>query len=111
MPLPFIVRAAINAEVAAAGGINLVYIYEPPLCELPGNLTAIPATIRKIDNPNGAFSSCDGSRFDVCIMEVKTDPAIAPPYAHDIVSLSKAYLKPGPDGKLSLGKIRGPWCA
>jgi hypothetical protein len=50
-------------------------------CFLPPNNTPIAATVRQIEHPHGRFRRPSGMRFDVCVMEIKSDPAISPPSA------------------------------
>ena len=39
----------------------------------------IECDLRKVEHPEGRFIRADGTRYDVCVMEVMTDPSLRPP--------------------------------
>lgn len=39
----------------------------------------IACDLREIEHPEGRFRREDGSRYDVCVMEVQADPGLRPP--------------------------------
>jgi hypothetical protein len=74
-----------------------------PNCFLPPKGTPVKATVRKIDHPDGRFERCDGTRFDVCIMEMKSDPAISPPRSE---VFPEHLTCSGIDEKITIGRHR-----
>jgi len=82
------------------------YKKEPVNCFLPGG-GAIEANVREIEHPHGRFQHEDGTRFDVCIMELKTDPAISPPSAEVFANHHTGNELPGEravDEKMTIGR-------
>jgi hypothetical protein len=39
----------------------------------------IPCDLREVEHPEGRFRREDGSRYDICVMEVRTFPDFRPP--------------------------------
>jgi hypothetical protein len=39
----------------------------------------IECDLREIEHPEGRFIRADGTRYDVCVMDVMTDPSLRPP--------------------------------
>ena len=39
----------------------------------------IDCDVREIEHPEGRFMHKDGTRYDVCVMEIKSDPTLRPP--------------------------------
>jgi hypothetical protein len=39
----------------------------------------IECDLREIEHPEGRFARADGTRYDVCVMEVMADPTLRPP--------------------------------
>jgi len=39
----------------------------------------IPCDLREVEHPEGRFRREDGSRYDICVMEVRTFPNFRPP--------------------------------
>jgi len=39
----------------------------------------IECNLREIEHPEGRFARSDGTRYDVCVMELMADPSLRPP--------------------------------
>ncbi len=39
----------------------------------------INCTLREIEHPEGRFQRADGTRYDICVMEIMADPSLRPP--------------------------------
>lgn|GEM_PF-6333705 len=65
---------------------------------------AIECTRREIAHPEGRFRRADGTRYDICVMEVMADPSLRPP------AISRAnFVGDGADtrpGVIRLGNVR-----
>ncbi len=55
---------------------------EPPLRLAKGLLSSgveFDCTLQEISHPEGRFRRADGSRYDLCVLEVLADPGFRPP--------------------------------
>lgn len=51
-------------------------------CRLPGLSASgvdIPCDLREIEHPEGRFRRADGTRYDICVMEVRAHHNLRPP--------------------------------
>jgi hypothetical protein len=64
----------------------------------------IECNLREIDHPEGRFRRTDGTRYDVCVMEMMVDPSLRPP------SISRAsFIGDSADAQstvIRLGNVR-----
>jgi hypothetical protein len=67
-----------------------------------------PHDVRQIDHPFGRFERADGKRFDVCIMDIRSDPEIFLPYAgcFGILEGERAATR---DERITIGQPSSYW--
>jgi hypothetical protein len=72
-------------------------------CLLPTGVE-IECDLREVSHPEGRFRRADGTRFDICVMEMMGEPALRPP------SISRtSFVGDGADSQsavIRLGNVR-----
>ncbi len=70
------------SETAPAGSASLRLAHPIPIPRNQGLLSTgieITCDLREIAHPEGRFQRADGTRYDICVMEVRHIPDLRPP--------------------------------